>query len=764
MASLTSTTNFTWGINAHPQRASQLTPAQQLDLAKEMGLTSMRVDVYDASQSTISFLSSFVTEGNSRGISILPVIVPSASAATSESAARAWGLQVGSALATALPGLNWEAGNELDEYVRIPGTTGQSVTDYDDTRYAQARGAITGLYDGIKSADPNAQVAVGITGLHFAFLQRLAGDGIKWDITSEHYYGWPDQNMASWADGLFGALAQFGKPILMTEFNQQQGSYLTPDQEAATVVSMMNAMQAVASKYNVVGAYLYELLDEPQLSGAEAHFGMAGATGVLNPAGLAVQQYLAGQSSPSPVPPTPGDTVAPTVLSLAASGPNIVSGAGSVGTGKTVTLTASFSDAVMVAGGTPSLQLNDGGTATYAGGSGTSTLTFTHTVQTGQNTADLAVTSLNFNGATFKDAAGNAAVFSGAPTNPAGTLKIDTVAPTVSSIAATGAGITAGAGTLGVGSTVNFTVTTSEAVTVSGSPTLALNSGGMAAYVGGSGGNALTFSYTVAAGQSAADLTVSGINGGTIADAAGNAATGPVNYNPAGVLKVDTGTSSPAPSPAVGPAFTGLTMATNQVTGSGTSGAGDRLSIYEGNTVVATTTAGNDGSWSVSGNPASNVAHTYSVVATDPTGNVIKGAGQALVGSSAADTLAGSTGNDVIAGGAGNDVLSGGAGADTFAFTLAPGSTNLDKVTDFTSGSDKIALSQSVFNALPVGALSAAAFVQAIGALTSDQHVIYNQSSGLLSYDADGNGAGAAVGVAQLAPGQALTAQDIKVV
>ena len=239
---------------------------------------------------------------------------------------------------------------------------------------------------------------------------------------------------------------------------------------------------------------------------------------------------------------------------------------------------------------------------------------------------------------------------------------------------------------------MNFAVTMSEAVTVSGSPTLALNSGGTAAYVGGSGSNTLTFSHTVLAGQSAADLAINGINGGTIVDAAGNAASRPANYYPAGVLQVDTGTSSPAPSPAVGPAITDLTMATNQVTGSGTSGAGDRLSIYEGNTLVATTTAGSDGSWSVSGNPASNVAHTYGVVATDPTGNVTKGAGQALVGSSAADTLAGSTGNDVIAGGAGNDVLSGGAGADTFAFTLAPGSTNLDKITDFTSGTDKVSL------------------------------------------------------------------------
>ena len=53
-----------------------------------------------------------------------------------------------------------------------------------------------------------------------------------------------------------------------------------------------------------------------------------------------------------------------------------------------------------VAGGTPTLTLNDGGTATYTGGSGTNALTFSYTVGAGQNTADLAVTAVNLNGAT----------------------------------------------------------------------------------------------------------------------------------------------------------------------------------------------------------------------------------------------------------------------------------------------------------------------------------------------------------------------------
>ena len=51
------------------------------------------------------------------------------------------------------------------------------------------------------------------------------------------------------------------------------------------------------------------------------------------------------------------------------------------------------------------------------------------------------MTAVNLNGATVKDGAGNAANLAGAVTNPAGTLQIDTTAPTVSSVAASGTGI-----------------------------------------------------------------------------------------------------------------------------------------------------------------------------------------------------------------------------------------------------------------------------------------------------------------------------------
>ena len=165
-----------------------------------------------------------------------------------------------------------------------------------------------------------------------------------------------------------------------------------------------------------------------------------------------------------------------------------------------------------MAGGTPTLSLSNGGTASYSGGSGTA-LSFSYTVGAGQDTGDLAVTSFNPNGATLQDAAGNSASLSGAVTNPAGTLQIDTTAPTVTSVTTSGPGIDGGGnGDLNAGHVVTLTVNLSEAVTVAGgTPTLSLSNGGTASYSGGSG-TALSFSYTVGAGQDTGDLAVTSFN------------------------------------------------------------------------------------------------------------------------------------------------------------------------------------------------------------------------------------------------------------
>jgi autotransporter-associated beta strand protein len=241
------------------------------------------------------------------------------------------------------------------------------------------------------------------------------------------------------------------------------------------------------------------------------------------------------------------DTTAPTVTSVTAT-----PATADFDAGKTVVLTVMFSEMVTVTG-TPYLSLNDGGKANYTAGSGTDALTFTYVVTSGQNTSDLAVNRLALNGGTIKDDARNNAVLSRAAGGLSGILQIDTVAPKIRSIVASGPGITAGNGDLGPGSVVTLTVNFSETVNVDitdGTPSLALNDGGHAAYTSGSGSNALVFTYTVGALGSAQNTpnlalvarNAFALNGASISDAAGNAAvlTAANGYNPAGTLHIDT--------------------------------------------------------------------------------------------------------------------------------------------------------------------------------------------------------------------------------
>ena len=223
----------------------------------------------------------------------------------------------------------------------------------------------------------------------------------------------------------------------------------------------------------------------------------------------------AGNTTTTPAVTATVDTKAPTISSVVAN-----PATANLDAGNTVALTVNFSENVMVAG-TPFLTLNDGGTAAYAGGGGTSALTFNYLVAAGDNTSDLRVTGLTLNGATITDGALNNAVLTGAVKNPTGVLKIDTTAPTVTKVLSSVA-----SGRVNTGGTVRITIDTSEAVSVNGSPTLLLNDGGTASYdAAHSTTTALAFNYTVAAGQVTTDLVVSGIqlpSTTSIEDLAGN--------------------------------------------------------------------------------------------------------------------------------------------------------------------------------------------------------------------------------------------------
>ncbi|WP_416066242.1 calcium-binding protein [Rhizobium sp. ZK1] len=167
---------------------------------------------------------------------------------------------------------------------------------------------------------------------------------------------------------------------------------------------------------------------------------------------------------------------------------------------------------------------------------------------------------------------------------------------------------------------------------------------------------------------------------------------------------------------------------------------------------------GGNGTDTVSTSISYNLANTLGTVenltlttsaALNATGN---DADNVLTGNTAGNIISGGLGNDRLIGGGGIDTLNGGAGGDYFVFNVKPSKTsNVDKIQDFSSASgDKIVLDHDIFTEIDPSSFSSANFVVGIKAMDANDRLIYNQSSGALLYDADGNGRGAAVQIATL--------------
>jgi Ca2+-binding RTX toxin-like protein len=135
-----------------------------------------------------------------------------------------------------------------------------------------------------------------------------------------------------------------------------------------------------------------------------------------------------------------------------------------------------------------------------------------------------------------------------------------------------------------------------------------------------------------------------------------------------------------------------------------------------------------------------------------------------LTGNELGNYVIGNAGANVLDGKGGFDALQGLGGADTFAFTTALGSANVDHIADMVSGTDRIALDHGVFAGLGLGALNANAFVIGTAAGDADDRIVYNSATGELFFDADGNGAGAAVLFAVLDGHPLLAASDFTVI
>ncbi|RYE20010.1 MAG: hypothetical protein EOP51_18765, partial [Sphingobacteriales bacterium] len=284
----------------------------------------------------------------------------------------------------------------------------------------------------------------------------------------------------------------------------------------------------------------------------------------------------------------------PTVTSVNASTAN-----GTYKIGDAVSIQLNFSAAVTVTG-TPQLTLETGATdrvANYTSGSGTSSLTFTYTIQSGDISADLdytSTTALALNGGTIKDGSGSNAILTLFSPGTAGSLAsnksivIDGVAPTVA--------INSTANSTTSTSPIPITVTFSENVTGFVLGDITITNGTPSAF-SGSGAN-----YTFNVSPTASGAVTVNVPANVAVDAAGNGNTAASQlsrtYTPAVVSSIKRLLPSPAALQAVtfevifSTSVSGVTVSNFSVNISGLSTASVSSVVGSGTTYKVTVNTG----------------------------------------------------------------------------------------------------------------------------------------------------------------------------
>ncbi|GGG84197.1 S-layer homology domain-containing protein [Paenibacillus radicis (ex Gao et al. 2016)] len=313
------------------------------------------------------------------------------------------------------------------------------------------------------------------------------------------------------------------------------------------------------------------------------------------------------------------DSTVPSFTGVTAS----ASGTYAVGDELTFVLPTSEAVTLNTTQGTPELELLVGGTARTAlfdaVNSSASQLAFRYMVIGGDHDEDgIQLKQIKLNQAIITDAAGNALN----ETLPALSeiIKVDALIPAIQSVESTEAGV------YREGKELVFSLVLNKPVTVNtsgGSPVLALTIGsktGNAAFVN-SAGNKLTFTYTVAAGDTDNDGIALGsisLNGAVIKDSSGNSLDMTLPALQLPIIIIDT----TAPDAPRFEAANGTKLSFDAISFNGTAEAGSTIHVtVDGNTAVATDIADADGKWSVEILGLAEGDYTLKAVASDAVGN-----------------------------------------------------------------------------------------------------------------------------------------------
>ena len=260
------------GVNGHdvgvPVYQDPAKTEANFQLMNSKNLRSYRVDVGNNAAS-IAVLKRLVTLGKKYNIAIRPMLyVDSGSSNDAYVMAKTFAADI----------TYWELGNELN--LRGEAQFTNSINLMIQARAGVMRAAAeTGkaLKTGI-NVTAGAAGNVGLNNAHttYPFLDKAIAMGLQFDYITYHWYPSPGDIQSGWAADYLNNLRKYNKTVFMNETNCAQ-IYSGDDGNSQACADNMDKLLAlITTNYAdmIKEVNLYELLDNPNQQGAEAHFGI----------------------------------------------------------------------------------------------------------------------------------------------------------------------------------------------------------------------------------------------------------------------------------------------------------------------------------------------------------------------------------------------------------------------------------------------------------------------------------------------------------
>ncbi len=260
-----------WGvlIRAHALKKgsapySKTALDQQLDLAKELGVTDVRANIEVDDAINDDFVNLAIQKGLTPTLIIEPELGDFFNLATYQKA-----YDIAKKYATRYQGKvpYYQLANEASGSTVKPNASGNKLTDYDEKKYPAFKDWLRGLSDGVAAADPAAKRMVSAHWLGVAAIDKLATDKVNFEIIGWNWYSDMGNDLIKKLDdGTTLNIPQYfkakypAKEFWVVELNRRNG---TLDKNYKAQADFLQTfITNVLSHKNTKGIFIFPLTDQ----------------------------------------------------------------------------------------------------------------------------------------------------------------------------------------------------------------------------------------------------------------------------------------------------------------------------------------------------------------------------------------------------------------------------------------------------------------------------------------------------------------------